>query len=515
MKPRHAAWLAAFGAAGLMILTAFSLGQRKADPDEWTPLARRPQIRPDYSGIVIPPNIAPLNFAIEERGTAYCVRVRAGDGPAVTVHSRDGGVRLPLRPWKALLEQNRGHRLDVDVFVKDQDGRWQLFEPLEWMVAAEEIDSHLVYRLLGPTFSTYRHLGIYQRALEAYDESPVLFGGSFEQGCTNCHAFPSNRPDPFLLHVRPGLDESVSPGMIVVRDGKAARVSTRIGPMSYPAGFTAWHPGGQVAAFSINDTVQYMHGTGKETREVYDRNSDLAIVDFRTDAVSTDPAIADPARLETFPAWSADGRYLYFCSAPSLWEQVKDSLLEDYEKVKYDLMRIPYDAGMNRFGRPEVLLAAAETGKSIVEPRASPDGRYLLFCMCDRGPFPAFREDSDLYLMNLSNRSYRRLEANSPRSESWHGWSSNSRWIVFASRRDNGHVAWPYLCYIDQSGRDHSPFLLPQEDPRFYDTCLKTFNLPELITGPIAVSERELLRAVHSEAPNAPVGTPEVSQGRE
>ncbi len=43
--------------------------------------------------------------------------------------------------------------------------------------------------------------------------------------------------------------------------------------------------------------------------------------------------IADPDRRETWPSWSADGRYLYFCSAP----QLPRAQLND---VKYDLMRI-------------------------------------------------------------------------------------------------------------------------------------------------------------------------------
>ena len=314
----------------------------------------------------------------------------------------------------------------------------------------------------------------------------------------NCHTFPQNRPDPFLLHVRTGVDYSVSSGMVVVRDGKAERVSTHTDVNPKPAGFTSWHPSGSIAAFSINDTVQYMHATGTEVREVYDRNSDLAIVNFQTGAVSTDPAIADPVRLETFPCWSPDGEFLYFCSAANVWEEIEATLLDDYKDVKYDLMRIHYDLATNSWGKPEVLLAAAETGQSIVQPRASPDGRFLLFCMCDHGAFPAFRAESDLYLMDVTNRSYRRLEANSHRSESWHTWSSNSRWIVFASRRDNGLVAWPYFCYVDEAGQDHKPFLLPQQDPRFYDTRLKTYNLPELITGPIAVSEQELaLRRAH------------------
>ena len=491
MKGRQSVLLAVSVVTTLLVLGGWWVGQGRPAPRESTLVARLPRIRPDYLGAVIPQNIAPLNFAVEEPGTAYFVRLEGPAGPPVVVHSRDGGIRIPLRPWQSLLARNQGHPLNVEVCVRDQDRGWQRFEAFQWTVAKEEIDPYLAYRLLDPIFSKYVYLGIYQRNLETYDESPVLFSSTFGRGCVNCHTFPKNRPDPFLLHVRTGVDYSVSSGMVVVREGKAERVSTHTDVNPKPAGFTSWHPSGSIAAFSINDTVQYMHATGTEVREVYDRNSDLAIVNFQTGAVSTDPAIADPVRLETFPCWSPDGEFLYFCSAANVWKEIEATLLDDYKDVKYDLMRIHYDLATNSWGKPEVLLAAAETGQSIVQPRASPDGRFLLFCMCDHGAFPAFRAESDLYLMDVTNRSYRRLEANSPRSESWHTWSSNSRWIVFASRRDNGLVAWPYFCYVDEAGQDHKPFLLPQQDPRFYDTRLKTYNLPELITGPIAVSEQE------------------------
>lgn len=38
-----------------------------------------PTIKPDYTEIIIPPNIAPLNFQIEEKGKAFAVDVAAGD----------------------------------------------------------------------------------------------------------------------------------------------------------------------------------------------------------------------------------------------------------------------------------------------------------------------------------------------------------------------------------------------------------------------------------------------------
>ena len=495
--------------AGLLVLAIWWSWHDHDVPKESTSANRLPSIRPDYAGTVVPPNIAPLNFVVEEPGTAYCVQVSGTEGTSLVVHSRDGCIQIPPEPWRTLLTQNRGRSLDVETYVKDQDHGWRSFEAFQWKVAEEEIDPYLVYRVLDAVYDYYKHLGIYQRNLESFDESPLLFNSEFDRGCVNCHSFPNNSPETFLLHSRPGPSDSIAAGPILVRDGKAARVKTRSEDIPRASFVTSWHPSGNLAAFCVNWFGQFMRATGAETREVVDLDSDVAIVDFRTGDSSTSPGIADPDRLETFPCWSADGRHLFFSSAPRLWEKTDFAPLKDFKRVKYDLMRISYNAVANTWGEPELLLAAAETGKSILQPRTSPDGRYLLFCMCDHGPFAAFQEDSDLYLMDLADRSCRRLEeASSPRSESWHSWSSNSRWVVFSSRRDNGLVARPHICYIDQSGQDHKAFLLPQRDPRFYDTSMNTYNVPELITGPIEVPKQELVDALRTPAPDAEFSPP-------
>jgi hypothetical protein len=144
---------------------------------------------------------------------------------------------------------------------------------------------------------------------------------------------------------------------------------------------------------------------------------------------------------------------------------------------------------------------------SICEPKTSPDGHYLLFCMLNYGAFPPVQSSSDLYLMELGSGKYRRLECNSQSSEAWHCWSSNSRWIVFASKRDNPLLARPYFSYIDSKGREHKPFVLPQKDPAFYDTWLKTYNVPELVSGPITIMQEELLGAIAPDGA-APGGLP-------
>jgi Tol biopolymer transport system component len=465
-------------------------------PAEYRSVQRLPKIRPDYSQIVIPPNIAPLNFRVEESGVEYRVRIHAAAGDAILIGSRKPTVIIPAGPWRQLLDKNRGGRIGVDVYAKGDDGRWSRFESIENEVAREEIDSHLVYRLIGPVCNEYRTVGIYQRNLEGYDESPILINSSFG-GCVNCHTFLNHRPDRFSFQIRPQAgDKRIEPGTIDVRDGRAATLKTQSKAAPKRSSYLAWHPSGSVLAFSMSVTGQVFHGTGAEFRDAYDADSHLAVMNVRSGAVYTTPDIADPDKLENFPCWSADGKVLYYCRTKRLWPQKQSPTIEQIMKIKYDLMSIRYDVERGILSEPKTLLAAADTGLSICEPRTSPDGRYLLFCMLNYGAFPLFQSSGDLYLMELQSGKYRRLACNSQSSEAWHCWSSNSRWIVFSRRRDNPLMSRPYFSYLDAQGREHKPFLLPQKDPAFYDTFLKTYNVPELVSGPVTVTQEELLRPV-------------------
>ena len=294
-------------AAGLLGVTAWWVWHGHDVPNEWVPATRAPRIRPDYRGTVIPSNIAPLNFVVEEPGTAYCVRVAGSEGPPLVVHSGDGCVQIPPGPWRSLLAQNRGKPLSVETYVRDHDHGWQRFEAFQWTIAEEEIDPYLVYRVLDAVFDYYKYVGIYQRNLECCDETSLLFNTEFNRGCVNCHTFLNNGPATFLLHPRPGPDRSIAAGPILGREGQAARAKTRTEAMPRVAFVPSWHPSGHLAAFCVNWFGQFMRGTGAELREVVVLDSDVEIVDFRTGDVSTSPGIADPDRLETFPCWSADG----------------------------------------------------------------------------------------------------------------------------------------------------------------------------------------------------------------
>ena len=448
---------------------------------------RPPQIRPDYSGTVIPPNIAPLNFVIREQGTRFLVRIRSEEGDPIEMVSRSPKITIRSRRWRSLLEANRGKDLRFDVYA-ELDGRWRRYQTIVNRVAQHAIDDYLVYRLTGPIHQWWSRVGVYQRDLTTHRESVVLDGTTFGLGCVNCHSFADNRPDPMFIATR---SDRFGSAAILVRDGEAKKIGTTFG-------YTAWHPSGRMAAYSVNKVRQFFPAAGPEVRDVVDLDAALAYYIAETENVKMVPRASDKQRLETYPAWSPDGRYLYYCSAPILWTDRDAKPPTRYADVRYDLMRISYDVNADAWGEPEIVLSARETGLSILQPRVSPDGKLLLFCMCRYGCFPVYQPTSDLYMMDLETGDHTKLEINSPLAESWHSWSSNSRWIAFSSRRRGGLFTRCYLSYVDETGRAHKPFILPRSDPQSYDSLLKSISVPELITGPVSVDAKTLSRCARS-----------------
>jgi hypothetical protein len=440
--------------------------------------AELPRLFPDYIGVTLPPNIAPLNFRIQEPAASYRVELRSTKGPLIAISSPDPGIRIPPKAWASLLRANPGQPFYWDISAQAASSALTRFATVTNYIAREEIDGWLAYRLLRPIFNFYMHLGIYQRNLESFDQKPILENEKFEEECLNCHTPLNRSPNTFAFNIRGYRGKNP---MIMVVSNQAARVEQTMGYM-------AWHPSGRLLAFSTSKLSLLFHTRG-ETCEVYDANSDLGIYRLDSNTVVFPPAIAAPDRNETWPAWSPDGRYLYFSSA--FPQPIKRSPL-----IRYDLMRVSFDIRTGQWGQPELMISAAETGLSVLQPKISPDGRFLLVTLCKNGYFPIYRPDSDLYVMDLTTRKLRRLEINSDQADTWHSWSSNSRWVVFSSKRIDGLLARPHLTYVDERGEFHKPFVLPQEDPTFYGFCLDTFNVPELMRGPVTVKERDLVRAI-------------------
>jgi len=499
-------------ATGLGIATLQHCRSKEPTIVQFRQLHRPPMIYPDYASTVIPPNIAPLRFVVMEEGTAFLTRIGSSRGEVIEVHSTHPAMLIPEEAWHRLLAQNRNEEIYFEVSVRAADGQWDRFERITNKIATEEADCYLVYRKTTPGAGLVNNrLCIYQRSMWSYNEDVVLDSRHVGGGCLNCHSFRKNRGDIMLMGFRSQWNGD---GTVFVDDGVAHKIPAKFG-------FTSWHPSGRLAVYSINNLTLIYRPKGREFRESV--NLDSALLYYRVDerTIKTASVLSQKDRLENWPAWSADGRHLYFCRALRTWspesglpqsraahQEPSASINhpERYREVKYDLVRVGYDLEQDKWHEPQTILSSQDTGLSIAIPRTSPDGRWLSFCMLDRGYFPGYDESSDIYLVDLRSAKetgryeYRRLELNSSRSEAWHTWSSNSRWIAFSSKRDNGVFTRLYVSYVNGAGRAYKPLLLPQEDPSYLGSEVRTYNLPEFLVTPVVVTGDDLGRVIRSSA---------------
>lgn len=169
--------------------------------------------------------------------------------------------------------------------------------------------------------------------------------------------------------------------------------------------------------------------------------------------------------------------------------------------MTYSLCRIDFDPGTRSFGHNvDTLYNGQSNKKSVSFSRISPDGKYLAFTLQEYGGFGVWHRDADLYMIRLSDGMiYPLTEANSDVGESYHSWSSNSRWLVFSSRRLDQLYTRPFFTYIDEAGVAHKPFLLPQKNPvKYYKDLLWTYNLPEFMPKEVRLNLHEVMETMRN-----------------
>ena len=443
-----------------------------------------PVIYPDYKDVTVPSNIAPMDFEVmNPEGDSWALKIET-EGRIMFVKADDGLFRFARRFWKRLLNDAKGKSLTFTLCMRRDDG-WYSCAPFTIDVAEEEMDPYLVYRLIPPGYSLWKEMGIYQRDLGSFKETAVYRNTQGRGNCVNCHSFRDRDPDDMLFHMRSELA-----GTYIYRNGQREKLDTKteetISSLVYPY----WHTTGDYVAFSVNRTNQTMHVKDRNQIEVFDEASDVVVYDVDGHEIVTADILSSEESFETFPTFSPDGRSLYFCSAEAV-----GPMPEKFKDARYSLCRVDFNPDECSFGaKVDTLYNARVEGRSVSFPRISPDGRFLVYALSDYGNFSIWHKDSDLYSVNLATGETAPMTAlNSDDVESYHSWSSNSRWLVFSSRRDDGLYTKPYFSYIDKDGVAHKPFLLPQRDPRmYYKLQMNAYNIPEFVSGKVELSGSEI-----------------------
>ncbi len=411
-------------------------------PKEFVHSEEFPEIFPDYIGVTVPENIAPLNFRMADGRLFKARKTRIADTIFVEVSA-----------WR------KGSRSGIS------------YKAFPIYVSSDAIDPYIAYRLIEPGYESWREMGLYSRELASFKERPIVTNEANGRGCVNCHTFSGGDPANMLFHAR-----GKGGGTVFVNPGGLKKVDFTNMGLNKQAVYPAWHPDGRYIAFSSNSTQQSFSLEGSQPVEVFDHWSDIILYDMETGEVTTSPAVSGEERMETFPAWSPDGRKLYFCAADSI-----SDVSRNRAEIHYSINSIDFDPSDGSFsGEASEVWGCDSLSASF--PRLN--GDWMLMTVAGYATFPIWHREADLWLMNIRTGECRPAnELNSDDTESYHSWSSNGKWLIFSSRRLDGRYTRLFISHFDTEGHFTKPFLLPQKNPDHNDLRLKSYNVPDFVKG--------------------------------
>lgn len=428
-------------------------------------------IYPDYTDVTIPADIAPMNItlSVNEAYDLMDVTVRGSKGGEL--HEQGQYTDFDIDDWHELTAKNAGGELTFTVCKRD-GGQWTQFRDFSMKVSEFPLEDYgLVYRRLAPGYEVGGNIGMFQRDLHTFDEEALMTETALPEQCFNCHQANACNPNRVTLQVR-----GAKGGTLIMKDGRQQWFNTKTDSTKMAGSYASWHPDGDHIAYTAANVEQAFFVGQEKPIEVYHRFSNIVVLDTRTNEFVTDPKLMTPDWAEIFPAFSADGKTLYYSTSPQV------EMPRDYKDVHCSLCSIGFDAATGTFSQQvDTLLSGQRDSTSYVLVRPSYDGRWLVYDKCSRSNFPIQQPDADLWMMNIQTReTWPLTAANSDKSDSYANWSSNSHWIVFESKREDGQYTKLYIAEVGDDGQVAKAFLMPQRDPwNYYQTVMDAYNVPD------------------------------------
>ena len=511
------------GLGGFLLLSCSS----PSIPTDATQTGTSPDIFPDYTGVTIPSNLCPTNFMLPDCEEAVA---RLSFGDMSFTYGDDNKIIIDENDWKQLIAAASGNSngIKVEVYGK-KDDKWLSYKEFPIYVAKDSIDPYVSYRLIEPSYITYEDISIVQRNITNFEESDIYNNQLIqieEKGqCINCHSFQNYGTDNMLFHMR-----QYNGGTMFVHNGDLKKIDLKTDSTISAGVYPSWHPTADLVAFSTNTTRQTFHTKDINKIEVLDYASDLILYDVAKNEVSTISNAKD--ELECFPTWSPDGKTLYYTSAHisnTDSVSIEKYIKRHFREFKYNIYSRSFDPATHKFGEPQLVFDAASINKSATLPRVSPDGKYITFALGNYGCFHVWHRDADICIIKAplppkgelvdgKNPSKNDIEQknvtkelplgglgglNSSESESYPSFSSNGRWIMMASRRDDGNYTRPYIAYFDASGKCHKAFEIPQQDPEHNTLLLRSYNRPEFMKQKVKVTPQQFATKAQEDAVHA------------
>lgn len=267
---------------------------------------------PDYTDIMIPTNIAPLNFLLRNDADAMQVTLK-GESKEIQLSFGKKAI-FPLNLWESLLEQEVGNRLQITVVARIK-GKWFRYPSFYWQVVPEKLDSYISYRLIEPGYEVWNKIQLCEREINSFEERIIADNNDTDGSCMNCHIYGNKKGSLSMFHLR-----GKQGGTLLNRNGHLRKLKLSNDSLPNGAVYGDFHPSGQFAVFSTNIIIPAFHSLGSKRLEVYDTTSDLMVADFRKKQLITSPLTSRKDELETFPTFSARWELdlLLFRSSPAV-----------------------------------------------------------------------------------------------------------------------------------------------------------------------------------------------------
>ena len=252
--------------------------------------------------------------------------------------------------------------------------------------------------------------------------------------------------------------------------------------------FSKISPDGRYVVTTVKDRVVFYNYPANSVENVvysqlfFPVNGNLAIYDRQTKTLKELPGANLEEFVQSNAIWAPDGKSIIFSRADALpRENIDEYIVQDADLInefverkqtfKFDLYRIPFNDGDG--GTAEPIMGASENGKSNYFPAVSPDGKWLVYCQAEH--FMLLMPDSRLYIVPLEGGNARELKSNLNSLNSWHAWSPNSKWVVFASKGLSAYTDM-FLTHIDEIGDASIPVLV--DKARVFE---RVINYPEFV----------------------------------
>lgn len=436
-----------------------------------------------FQGSVFPMDIISptVRWTSNLENVEFTIRISNADTSINFIyHTNKDNFRIPPKDW-VKMKQFPDDTFKIELFEHTKEDKFKALahDKVNIIISQDKVDAPIFFRSVTLPFGyAVEHLEtIKWRLGYVSDELKPFTVLENMPVCGNCHSF-STDGNTMGMDVDYGNDKGSYALFDIEKDVKLTKDKI-ITWSDYKKGdgeqtfglLSAVSPNGRYAISTLKDRSVFVKVDNLEYSQLFfPIKGILVYYDRETKKFKPLKGADDKNYVNSNPTWSPDGDYLIFARAkyyklPEI-EKSKKAILPpelakdfvDRKKLfKYDLYKIPFNEGQG--GKAQPIPGASNNGKSNYFPKISPDGKWLIFTQAKS--FMLLMPDSKLYIMPVEGGKPRKMNCNLSNMNSWHSWSPNGKWIVFASKHF-GPYTQLFISHIDENGIDSPPILLEQ-----------------------------------------------------